>query len=65
MAATLRGRFVETEPAGTEETTGFGLEDATLIEADPEETSDFDPEGVEIDLDMPSAVSAENWVGRR
>lgn len=37
----------------------------TLIEADPEESSDFDPEGVEIDLDMPSAVSAENWVGRR
>jgi hypothetical protein len=64
VAATLRGRFVEAEPAGAEETTGFGLEDVTLIEADPEEAPDFDPEGVEIDLDMPSAVSAENWVGK-
>ncbi len=38
MAVTLRGRFVEAEAAGIEETTGFNLEDVTVVEADPQET---------------------------
>ena len=64
MAATLRGRFVEGEPAGEEETAGFLLEDVTVVEGDPEAPSDFDPEGEMINLNMPSAVSGENWVGK-
>lgn len=64
MAATLRGTFVEGELAGAEETTGFNLEDVTVVEADPEETSGSDLEGTTINLDMPSAVSGENWVGK-
>jgi hypothetical protein len=36
----------------------------TVVEADPEETAGFDPEGGAINLDMPSAVAAENWVGK-
>ncbi len=64
MAATLRGRFVEAEQPAGEETTGFNLEDVTVVEADPEETSGPDVEGTTVDLDMPSAVSAENWVGQ-
>jgi hypothetical protein len=64
VAATLRGRLVEAEPAGMEETTGFNLQDVTVIEADPEETSGFEPEGGTIDLDMPSAVAANNWIGK-
>jgi hypothetical protein len=64
VAATLRGTFVEAESAGTEETTGFNLEGVTVVEADPEETAGFDPEGGAINLDMPSAVAAENWVGK-
>ena len=64
MAAALRGRFVEGEPAGEEETTGFLLEDVTVVEADPKAPSDFDPEGEMINLNMPSTVSGENWVGK-
>lgn len=64
VAATLRGRFVEGEPAGEEETTGFDLEDVTIVEADPEEAADFDPEGETVNLAMPSVVSAKNWVGK-
>ncbi len=63
MTVALRGRFVEAESAGTEETTGFNLEDVTVVEADPEETF-FAPEGEAINLSMPSAVSGENWVGK-
>jgi hypothetical protein len=68
VAATLRGRFVEAEEAaGAEETTGFHLEDVIIVEADPEESESiggFDPEGQTINLDMPSAVSAEHWAGK-
>ncbi len=64
MAATLRGRFIEAESAGMEETTGFTLEDVTVVEADPGEDPGFDPEGETINLAMPSAVSGENWVGK-
>ncbi len=64
MAATLRGRFVEAEPAGAEETTGFNLEDVTVVEADPGEGPGFDPGGETINLAMPSAISGENWVGK-
>ncbi len=62
--ATLRGRFVEASSAGAEETTGFSLEDATVVGADSEGASDLEPSGETINLDMPSAVSAENWVGK-
>jgi hypothetical protein len=62
MAATLRGRFVEAEPAGREETTGFSLEDVTIVESDPEGPSDL--QTATVNLDMPSAVSAENWAGK-
>lgn len=64
MTAALRGRVVEAESAGTEETTGFNLEDVTVVDAGPEETTGFDAEGATINLDMPSAVSGENWVGK-
>ncbi len=65
MAATLRGRFVEAEEAaGAEETTGFNLEDVTVVEADPEESVGFDPEGQTNNLDVPVAHAAENWVGK-
>ncbi len=64
MPISLRGRFVEGEPAVGEEGTGFLLEDVTVVEGDAEETSDFDPEGETIDLEMPSAVAVENWAGR-
>ena len=66
MAAALRGRFVEGELAGgeEEETPGFLLEDVTVVEADPEAPSDFDPEGEMINLNMPLDVSGENWVGK-
>jgi len=65
VAAALRGRFVEGELAGgEEETRGFLLEDVTVVEADPEAPSDFDPEGEMINLNMPLAVSGENWVGK-
>ena len=55
MAAALRGRFVEGELAREEEeeTTGFLLEDVTVVEADPEAPSEFDPEGEMINLNMP------------
>ncbi len=62
MAATLRGTFVEAEQPAGEETTGFSLEDTTIIEQDPEGPSDL--QATTINLDMPSAVSAENWVGK-
>lgn len=64
MATTLRGRFIEAESARMEETTGFALEGVTVVEADPAEGPDFDPEGETIALDMPSTVSAENWDGK-
>ncbi len=62
MAATLRGRFVEAEQPAGEETTGFSLEDATVVEWDPEGPSDI--KTTFISLDMPPDVSAENWVGK-
>ena len=62
MAATLRGRFVETEQPTGEETTGFSLEDVTIVEPDPEGPAHL--ETTPVSLDMPSAVSAENWVGK-
>ena len=63
MAATLRGRFVEAEqPAGAEETTGFCLENVTFVEQAPEGPSDL--RTTAINLDMPSAETAENWVGK-
>ncbi len=64
MAVTLRGRFVEGKSAGESETTGFSLEDVTVVKADAEETSAADIEDTTVGLDMPSAVSAENWVGQ-
>ena len=65
VAAALRGRFVEGELAGEEEETMvFLLEDVTVVEADPEAPTDFDPEGEMINLNMPLAVSGENWVGK-
>jgi hypothetical protein len=65
VAAALRGRFVEGKLAGEEEeTTDFLLEDVTVIEADPEAPPHFDPEGEMINLNMPLAVSGENWVGK-
>jgi hypothetical protein len=64
VAATLRGRFVEADQPLGEETTGFSLEDTVLVEADPEEAPGPEVEGERINLDMPSAVSAENWVGK-
>ena len=62
--AALRGRFVEGELAGEEETPVFLLEDVTVVEADPEAPSDFDPEGEMINLNLPLSVSGENWVGK-
>ena len=64
VAATLRGRFVETEQWGGEETTGFSLEDVTVVKTEPEETSGPDVEGSTVNLNMPSAVAGENWVGQ-
>lgn len=64
MAVVLRGGFVEVEPAGEEETTGFSLEDVRVVEAAPEETPSFDPEGETINLDMPAAHVGETWVGK-
>lgn len=61
MAVSLRGRFVEAGASGTEETTGFNLEDVAVIEADLGEPSDL--EGATINLDMPSVVAGENWSG--
>jgi hypothetical protein len=40
------------------------LEDVTVVEADPEAPSDFDPEGEMINLNLPLSVSGENWVGK-
>lgn len=62
--ATVRGTFVEASSARAEETTGFSLEEATVVEADSEEASNLEPSGGTINLNMPSAVSAENWVGK-
>jgi hypothetical protein len=62
MAVVLRGRFAEAEAAGTEETTGFNLEDVTIVEMDPQGPSDL--EATAINLDMPSAVAGVNWVGK-
>jgi hypothetical protein len=62
MATTLRGRFVEADQPLGEETTGFSLEDVTIVETDPEDPSHL--ETTMVDLGMPSAVSAENWVGK-
>ena len=59
----MRGRFVEGELA-EEETTGFLLEDVTMVEANPEAPFDFDSEGEMINVNMPLAVSGENWVGK-
>lgn len=62
MAVSLRGRIVEADTAGTEETTGFNLEDATVVEANSNEPSDL--EGTTISLSMPTATSGENWAGK-
>ncbi len=62
MAISLRGRFVEADTAGTEETTGFNLEDAVVVEADSEELSDL--EDTTISLNMPSVASGQNWSGK-
>ncbi len=62
MAATLRGRFVETDQPTGEETTGFNLEDVTVVETDTGDPSNL--KTTTIDLDMPSAVAGENWVDK-
>ncbi len=62
MAVSLRGRFVEVDTAGTEETTGFSLEDVTVVDAGPDGPPGL--EGATISLDMPSAVAGENWSGK-
>ena len=64
MGVILRGRFMETDPAGAEETTGFSLEGVEVVEADPVETSGPDVEGTTVNLDVSSAVSGENWTGQ-
>ena len=64
MGVILRGRFMEADPAGAEETTGFSLEEVEVVEADPAETSGPDVEGTTVNLDVPSAVSGENWTGQ-
>ena len=58
----MRGRFVEAEQPAGEETTGFSLEDVTVVEQDAEGPSDL--QSTTINLDVPPAVSAENWVGK-
>ena len=63
MAVVLRGRLVEGDPAGEEETTGFNLEDAQVVEATPENAPDFDPEGETINLDLPASHLGETWAG--
>ncbi len=62
MAISLRGRFVEAEAAGTEETTGFNLEDAEVVEADSGEPSDL--EDTTISLNMPTVTAGQNWSGK-
>lgn len=62
MAATLRGRFVEAESAGTEEIIDFRLEDVMFIEPAPEGPAYL--ETTAVDLVMHSGVSHENWVGK-
>ncbi len=61
MASILRGRFVEAQQPAREETTGFSLEHVTVVVLDPEGPSHLE---TTVNLDMPLAVSAENWVGK-
>ncbi len=62
MTTTLRGRFVEAVSVGVEKTTGFSLQEATVVEMDPEGL--FHLEAKTIHLVMPSAISGDDWIGR-
>ncbi len=62
MAAILRGTFVEAEQPTVVSSPGFCLEEATVVEWDPEGPADL--QTTAINLDMPSAMSPESWVGQ-
>ncbi len=62
VADTLRGRFVEEEQSTVGSSSSFSLEDVTVVEQDAEGPSDL--QSTTINLDMPSAVSPEDWVGK-
>ena len=62
MATILRGTFVEAEQPTVFSSPSFCLEEAAVVEWDPEGPADL--QTTAINLDMPSAMSPESWVGQ-
>ncbi len=58
----MRGRFVGAMSVGVEKTTGFSLEEVTVVEMDAEGLSHL--EAKTIHLVMPSVISGDDWIGR-